>query len=366
MNTTQKNLIYLLSCSVNGIVPDKESVDSMDLEKLYQLAKFHSVASTVCMSLEDAGIKHEKFHEAMKKSVRKNIFLDIELKAISDEFEKQGIWYMPLKGAILKDIYPKNGMRQMADNDVLFDAEKREQVREIMISKGYTVERFNESNHDIYHKQPVLNFEMHTALFEERHSKVLVDYYSDIKRLLLRDSDNNYGYHFSDEDFYVFMTAHEWKHYSNGGTGIRSLLDCYVYCKNKGAALDWNYINDQCKQLEIAGFEKERRQLADKVFSSDKLPSLNERESEILEYYLTAGTYGTVEKSVKNKLKKQSKAEYILKNMFPNVSYMKNSVKFVKKYPILYPVGIVYRWGRILIKRRKLLFSITKVLKDKE
>ena len=38
MNETQKNLLYLLSCAVNGMAPDKEKVQGMDLEKLHHLA----------------------------------------------------------------------------------------------------------------------------------------------------------------------------------------------------------------------------------------------------------------------------------------------------------------------------------------
>ena len=62
------------------------------------------------------------------------------------------------------------------------------------------------------------------------------------------------------------MTAHEWKHYNASGTGIRFLLDRYVYCKAKGDVLNWKYITEQCRQLEIADFEQECRQLAVKVF----------------------------------------------------------------------------------------------------
>ncbi len=75
-----------------------------------------------------------------------------------------GIWYMPLKGAILHTLYPVSGMREMADNDVLYDSTRQ------------------------------------------------------------------------------------------GGTGIRSLLDCYVYCKVKGDALDWAHIEAQCETLGIAAF----------------------------------------------------------------------------------------------------------------
>jgi len=133
-------------------------------------------------------------------------------------------------------------MREMADNDVLFDAYKQKQSKEIMLAHGYAAESVGKTHHDVYMKPPVLNFELHTALFGSAHAEPLFKYYADTKSFLRKDEGNNYGYHFSDEDFYVYMTAHEWKHYDGSGTGIRSLLDCYVYCKVKGDLLDWDYI----------------------------------------------------------------------------------------------------------------------------
>lgn len=364
MNDIYKDLIYLLSCAVNDITPDSSKVQTMDLEKLYRLAKFHTVRAAVCIALKRTGVENKQFDQAYKKSIRKNIYLDMELTAILTDFEQQGIWYMPLKGSLLKELYPENGMREMADNDMLFDADKQEQSKDIMLENGYTAESVDNSHHDVYKKPPVLNFELHTALFGEAHAKPLYQYYADIRRLLRKDEGNNFGYHFSDEDFYVYMTAHEWKHYNGSGTGIRSLLDCYVYCKVKGDTLDWNYITAQCKQLKIADFEQERRSLAIKVFSTCTLPELNESKQEMLMYYLSAGTYGTLENRVKKKLKDQTKTSYILRNMFPNVAYMKQSVNFVGKCPILYPVGIVYRWGRVLAIRRDYLKKVINAVKN--
>ena len=68
------------------------------------------------------------FHQAYNKAVRKNVILDVERTAIFEEFERKGIWYMPLKGSILKELYPENGMREMADNDVLYDAKNNEKL----------------------------------------------------------------------------------------------------------------------------------------------------------------------------------------------------------------------------------------------
>lgn len=361
MTDLQKDLIYLLSCAVNGITPDKDKIRAMDLETLYKFSKWHTVRAAVHTALRSVGVNDKSFHQAYNKAVRKNVMLDVERTAILEDFERRGIWYMPLKGSILKELYPENGMREMADNDILYDASKQQEVMQIMLDYGYTAESVGKTHHDVYMKPPVLNFELHTLLFGKTSD--FYQYYCDPKRLMLPDKGKKYGYHLSDEDFYVYMTAHEYKHFSGGGTGIRSLLDCYVYCKNKGYTLDWGYISEQCKQLEIADFEKERRELAVKVFSSDTLLDLSDAETDLLMYYLTAGTYGTIENSITKKLKHQSKTRYILSNMFPNLYYMKRSVDFVRKFPVLYPVGIVYRWGRILVKRQNYLSVILKVMK---
>ena len=361
MNAVYTDLIYLLSCAVNGITPDTSRVQAMNLEQLYQFAKFHSVRGAVCIALKRAGVQDQRFDQAYKKAVRKNIYLDMEREAIISAFEEHCIWYMPLKGSVLKDLYPENGMREMADNDMLYDADKQNIVMEIMLANGYTAESVGRSNHDVYMKPPVLNYELHTALFGEIDAKPLYQYYADTRRLLRKDGDNGCGYHFSDEDFYVFMTAHEWKHYSGSGTGIRSLLDCYVYCKFKGDTLDWNYITEETKQLEITDFEQKRRALADKIFSANTLPDLTESEQDMLMYYLTAGTYGTFENKIRKKLQEQSKLSFWVHSVFIPRKQMDQSVKFTAASPLLYPVGVVWRCGRVLIKRRDKLKKAIKL-----
>ena len=76
--------------------------------------------------------------------------MDTERHQLEKEFAKNGIWYMPLKGSILKDWYPKFGMREMADNDILFDEKKRNDVKQIFQNRGYTVESYGKINDDAY------------------------------------------------------------------------------------------------------------------------------------------------------------------------------------------------------------------------
>ena len=136
MNKTAKDLIYLLTCAVNSITPDTEKVKAMDLEQLYRLAKAHTLRAAVFIALRSAGVQDRSFQQAYNKAVRKNVMLDVERTAILEDFERRGIWYMPLKGSILKELYPENGMREMADNDILYDSTKQAEVNTIMLSRG--------------------------------------------------------------------------------------------------------------------------------------------------------------------------------------------------------------------------------------
>lgn len=368
MNKSAKDLVYLLSCAVNGITPDKASVQAMDLEQLYQLSKAHSLRAAVYIALRSADAKDVNFQQAYNKAVRKNVLLDVERTAIFEEFERKGIWYMPLKGSILKELYPENGMREMADNDILYDSQRQAEVRTLMLSRGYSAESVGKSHHDVYMKPPVLNFELHTLLFGVASD--FYAYYQNPKRLMMPDEGSKYGFHFSDEDFYVYMLAHEYKHYCAGGTGLRSLLDCYVFLQNKRDSLDWAYIRGQTEHLGLTGFEREQRELADKVFSSVTFPELTQHEQELLDYYLTSCTYGTKTRSAENTVKKhyakshsKSKFSFIWARLFPDTEFMKQYYPFFYRHRLLLPVGYVWRWCKGIATNHKKLQAEMRALR---
>ncbi len=370
MNRTFYDLIYLCSCEVNGIQPDEEKVREMDLEQLYKTAEFHSLTAMTAMALESVGVQDREFCQAKEKAIRKNMLLDLEREKLCAYLEQNKIWYMPLKGSILKDFYPKYGMRQMSDNDILFDPRYRKTVKEYFESNHYDVISFDKSNHDIYAKPPVLNFEMHTSLFGKSHDEKWQAYYQNIQTRLEKDDDNSYGYHFSDEDFYIYITTHAYKHYHRSGTGLRSLLDCYVYLQNKFASLDWNYIETECEKLGITDFEKQSRGLAVKTFAASANMELSETDRQMLEYYLRSGTYGTFENSIKfqrkkyaDKTGKTSKLSYIMSRLFPDQKWYEAHKPFYKRHPYFKPFFVIYRLFRGVFFRGKAILSELSVIR---
>lgn len=367
---TGYEMAYLLTCGLHGTVPEQRKVEQMDLNHLYIMAKNHSLTAIVCMALEASDIFSiykeqelvKKWKDAKDKAIRKNLMLDAERKEILNFMEKKGIWYMPLKGILLKEMYPKLGMRQMADNDILYDQQYQKELMKFMTARGYKPSHIGKGNHDIYKKAPIYNYELHTALYGAAHDKKYQEYYRNVKQRLKKDEGNCFGYHFSHEDFYIYITTHAYKHYNGRGTGLRSLLDIYVFLQKKEATLNWNYIENQLKELNITEFERESRELCKKLFS-EKTHELTQKESETFTYYLESGTYGTMKNGIEKKLRKYqpdkkpvtavTKIKYYLERLIPDMEHYKSHVPLVYEHKWLIPFYLIFRLVRALIRDGK-------------
>lgn len=360
MNNTDA-VLYLCKCALRQQKGDLETISSFDLDAVYQLASRHTLAAIVGMALQQAGLELPQFKQAVSASLRKTMILDAEREAVLKKLEEAGIWYLPLKGAVLKEYYPSFGMREMSDNDILFDASRAEDVRSIMESLGFSTERFtDENNHDVYFKQPIVNFEMHRALFRDHvfhHTDRLNAYYKNVKSRLVKDEDKNFGFHFTNEDFYIYMIAHEYKHFIQGGTGLRSLVDTYVLLKHFDS-LDWSYIRTECGKLGIEDFEKRNRDLSLSIFDSESVS-----EGELLEFFTDSGTYGNTENLFRYRLgKTDSKWSYIFHRIFIPMDAIQKLFPLFYRYKILLPLLPFYRLYCVAKNEKRTLGTELKIL----
>ncbi len=385
VRSCEKQIIYLIACALHDVRPDAAVVADIDLEALFRLAKAHSLTAIVCMGLEKGGAfdsapeeTSKKWKDAKDKAIRKNMLLDAARQKILDEMERAGIWYLPLKGCVIKDLYPKFGMRQMADNDILYDSSRLEDLKRIFMRQGYSWQAPKGSIHDHFEKPPVYNFEMHRVLFSQKAHPDWDEKYSTVKNMCIPDEGKQYGFHLSDEDFYAYIVAHAYKHFSVSGTGLRTLVDFYVYNLKKGGGMNWDYVNSELKSLGIADYERESRRLADKLFADPKPDfsgSLTEDEARLLEYYLGSGTYGTVANLVSKRMtdiqadgrpiRGGTRLKYVLSRLFPGRQWCRDTYPFFYKYPVLLPALWVYRIFRGLIKRRKHIVGEIRAVKKR-
>lgn len=347
-----RDAVYLVACALNEKKPSAKRIGRMNLPYVFSAAKVHLLGAAVGMVLESVGIFDAKMTEELAKAKRKNALLDSDRIALFEKLDALGIWHMLLKGAVLAELYPEYGMRQMSDNDILVDASRAGEVRGVMEELGFTTEYFGVSNHDIYHKEPVSNFEIHTSLFSSGGDEKIFAYYANVEERLLGDG---YEKHMSPEDFYIYIISHEYKHYSGGGTGLRSLADTYIYLKKYpmgpktadsekagfACSLDQAYIEAETEKLGIAEFERQNRSLALHLFGHQ---APTEEDKRMLAYILDSGTYGTIRHNVENRFKKNqmSKLEYMLRRFKVPVSRKNHAYEsFAGSYPLFYRFKIL-------------------------
>ena len=361
---TADDLIYLLCCAFNEEVPSADRYKKMNLPNVYRLASMHYLASAAAYALEQVMELPREFDQAKKKAIRKLSLFEIERSAVFGELEKAGIWYLPLKGIVLGEYYPKTAMREMSDNDILCDPTKMSEVREVMTSLGFTCTEYGKIHHDIYQKG-IMTFEMHSKLFNRADHPEAFYYYNTIKERLIKDDDNLCGYHMTDEDFYIYCVKHMYKHFSKAGTGLRSLLDIYILNKVKGMSLDRGYISSELDHFGLREYELKTRQLAENVFS---LQPLSESEKEELAFYAYSGSHGTIENAIAKELEhndsKKAKRRYILRRIFPTGKDIELNNPTVYHHMVLYPFWIVYRPFKGLVKKRRKISAELKALKE--
>ena len=103
---TARTLIYLLSCAVNEKECGRKPGET-ELGGLYSLAKQHGLSAAVAFALEGAGISERRFEQAKLKAKRRLGLFDVERKKVFHRLNEAGIRFLPLKGIVMKDFYPR-------------------------------------------------------------------------------------------------------------------------------------------------------------------------------------------------------------------------------------------------------------------
>lgn len=345
MNNENRDLIYIVSCAINKTAPLPEKIKSIDLDRLLIAASYQKMVPLVAFELEKIGIRDSRFTDEWHRAAYIIHMQDEERQNVLADLEEAGVWYMPLKGAIIKELYPAYGVRPMSDNDILIDKERAADVKRIMENRSFRTVHFGYGHQDDYMKPPFLHFEMHRVLFDSSLI-VLHEYYKDLKNRLIKDEGNGYGYHFSEEDFYIYMIAHMYKHYYWEGVGLRALFDIYVFLNQKQRTMNRHYLDGELQRAGIDNFEKKIRNLALTVFSEGTTDNLSKKEKKMLDTIISFGDYGQKKESQYTGIIPTCK--YIARRLFVPIDVVKVSYPMAYKHKILLPLLPVFR----IIKRR--------------
>ena len=330
-----KYLIMLLRSVLEGREPPALPAppEGCELNALLTIAQNHSVAGMAYYALEKLlpeGELSAQWRQVRDKALVKDIIQQQELETLGAALSGAGVRFLPLKGSIIKSLYPQSDMRTMSDIDMLIDEENAAKARDIMAGLGYTCEHFGYDIHDIYYKPPVMNVEIHRALFGEdgrEFQKIFADPWSLCKA-------DGARYSFTPDAFFAYVLAHAVKHLEEGGTGIRSIMDLWV-CTHSDMGIDAALSLEMLVPSEKSHIALNMLALSE-VWFGNRLP---DEDTEKLERYIFgSGTYGTVENSAKNRIERAGgRSAYLLRLIFPTFERMREHYPVLKKAPVLLP-----------------------------
>ena len=370
--------LYLIACALKGKTPERSVLEGADWSILLQIAEQQKMTVMLAVAADlipedkdDSCTVPEEIRQSLSQArlanLRRRMLFDTERQRITAWMDQNKIWYIPLKGIILQDLYPVYEMREMTDNDILFDAGRSTEVRAFFKKSGYS--HLDELHVDGYVKKPFYNFEMHKALFldSSKRTHKLQVYFEGVEKRSVPAGGNSSGLFMTPEDFYIHFIAHFYKHVIKAGCGLRPLADQAVIRRHCGNQIYTESFIAKLKDLDLLSFAETTESLSDKLFEDSsvyfdgKRMDFTDKEAALLTMLAEEQIYGSMTTLLHNrmntltgdnKITAADKRRYLWRRIFPSREVMPFLYPVLQKTPVLLPVMYVDRLFRRVLTRR--------------
>ena len=354
MNQQRREILDLIKSCILG---ERAQVsDDFDWENAYNLGKSHQILPMLYYGAYNSQISipeaiKEKLNLVAIHSIRKDQNQLREIAKVKKLFVQNNIAFLPLKGMLLKYLYPQTDIRSMGDADILIRMDQFDAIRPLMEEMGYR--EIVESDHEwIWDKSGILHLELHKRLIPS-YNRDYYAYFGDGWERAHKTETSEYV--MRDEDQLVYLFAHYAKHYRDAGIGIRHLLDIYVYLRAK-PNMDNAYIQKELQALHLADFYENTLQTIRVWFDGQEDSPMTDF---ITEWIFESGSYGTKDRQVLSeglKISKtvdqsQVKHTKVIRTIFPSAKTLSQKHRILCKLPILLPFFWVYRWITTILLR---------------
>ena len=333
MDTIQRGIIALLKSAVTG-----EPVtlpDGFDLEEACVRVRKHHMAALIYAGAVNCGLDQKQpamvqLFQSYCKALQVNERQMRELDRVFQAFERNGIDYLPMKGCLMKALYPRPELRMMGDADVLIRPEQREKIAAVMQELGFTGGQEIEP-HFVW-DSPALNLELHTQMIAAKYQKYY-GYFGDGWELARPQQGGRYA--MREEDTFLFLFAHFTKHYTVAGIGCRHVLDLWVYLRCH-TGMDQAYIKKGMEKMGLWAFYQNILRLLAVWFDGE---AEDERTQLISQVIFANGSWGTQNNAALNKgAQVMGKSKSALKSRVAHVwhALFPGRKVFLRMYPVLH------------------------------
>lgn len=315
---------------------------------------------------------------------------------VTASLEKEGVPYLPIKGQVLRDLYPDPDLRQMGDIDILVHPRDRSIVRRVMEGVGFAPKEHAPSDGEgVVEDAPVdtyaapgLVVEVHTRLFT-----ILYDRRPACRPFLgeglwehAAPPTGGSRWALRPEAEFVTMVLHIASHLYHKGIGVRFFLDVALFARAHAASIDAARLRGLLRSLDLERFARVVLALADEWFgvprgfggldtSTDGIdPTGLEHLRTVV---LTRGTFGQEGESLVLGRAKMGAAHgarrtsgrgtpgglrLLLGSLVPSRELMRGEISYFDRVPALLPVAWVHY--TILALRRHGMRSLASEARD--
>lgn len=358
MNRTAKALIGLLRAAINGELWEPD--DGVVWADLLKLARYHQLESVLYYPLRDRRDVPEEVRKALESAHRLAVFRDVQqdhiAQTVSDALTAARVPHVLLRGALLKYDYPFPDMRGMSDLDYLVRMEDYPTIQQV--AEGLGARHYEtDGGHFSFTFPPQLVVEFHPNLI---HVASPVGTAINPGWQYVRPDSGPYRQELTEEGFYLNMLCHLAYHFADGGTGVRSVLDLWVYRRHSPQP-NHVIVRRELERAEMLEFAQQIEGLAEGWFGSPVTPYEN---PELERYILDSGTYGTVRQAVLNAASfsgEGGRSAALLSQAFRPKEDLENRFSWVRGRPWLLPAAWcarairavvlhrrdIWRWGRL-------------------
>lgn len=287
----------------------------------------------------------------------------------------RGAGFHPLvvKGAVCRALYPQGDLRPSGDEDLYVADEEFAACCDFL--RNYGMQPVDDAGADAYEigwQKPGshLYIELHRRLFSPDSAA-----YGDLESFFSRALQNATAYptEFGAEvasmcphDHMLYLLLHAYKHFIHSGFGIRQICDIGLWARKYHTQIDWDRLAAQCDGCSARKYAAAVLGIAEHYLGIPlELPPLWRTEKEfcdpLLADVLTAGVYGAADSDRQHsstvtlnavKADRTGTHHSVWKSVFLGLPEMQQKYPYLRKYPILLPIGWLQRIWYYLTRNR--------------
>ena len=315
------------------------------------LAKSHDLSQIVLEGLANVTVPAQARELLLRHAaaaISRFYAQNAALERLSFSFDKQGIDYMPLKGAVLRGLYPSPEWRVGRDLDILVRRKDLERARAVATEVLCPV-AVGEGSHDVGFKLPDgVRIELHFALFHAEDG--MDDLFEDPFSAAIKEEGHRYR--MSDAVLYAYHVTHMAKHFRRGGCGIRAFLDLFLLCASMQAT-DLAKARQMLAQVGLDRFETVVSRQSRVFFEGEQGDEDTARLARFVAENQTFGSFRS--QAALLRAEKKGKLGF-WRRAFPSYGVMCYLYPVLRRVPVLLPFCWILRGFRFFSKKDRARF----------